>query len=209
MGATLSRSSESISTRAISNAYNKCASANATNNIYFQDVNFTAPDDCHPASTITFSQLASVDSNCVLQNLQTSAAELAANLNSETQAGLGLSASNNQINVQNQIQENTYNSCANQSASNSATLKDVNIKACNAVFVQNASAKTACQINNTQDMLQQIGAKMNTKTIGGSLFGDLFGSGTASTIVIIVVVIIIIITIIGGIILILGRKKKK
>lgn len=211
MGASASTSYQHIKNNLITNASNKCLTGSAINAANIHGLNFTQPPGCPPDSGFNINQTATVDSTCLLSNLQSSAAQLASQLSSQARAGIGIAVSTNVSDIESSIQQNVANLCKTASSTNTANITDTTIDSCNFVLTQNASQKQSCEINNTQKVVDKISAKVSTSATGGSLFGDLFGGvfgGGISSIISIVVVVVILVAIGGVVYHFVGGKKK-
>nr|QZX43049.1 myristoylated membrane protein [Mimivirus sp.] len=206
MGASASTNQQTIQNNILNQAYNTCPNIGTTNVIDLSGIKFEPPPDCNPPSEMIIGQTATVDANCLLTSLQSSAADIAAQLNAEAKAGLGIAVSTNINDVKNSINQITTNSCANVSTTNKATIKDTVIKSCKFQVIQDATLNVSCQINATQDLVSKIASNAATSAEGGSIWGLLFGSGIGGIIVGIVVVIVII-AIIGVVIYFVSKNK--
>ncbi|AVL94891.1 putative myristoylated membrane protein [Moumouvirus australiensis] len=195
MGVSASTNKQTIENNILNKAYNSCPSMGTTNIVNLSGIKFEPPPDCNPPSSMTIGQTATIDSNCLLTSLQSSAAEIAAELSAEAKAGLGISGSTNVNDIKQSISNITKNTCANVSTTNNATIRDTVIKSCQFRVVQNATENVSCQINTTQDLVSKIASSSASTAKGGSIWGDIFGSGPGGLIAGIVVIIIIIIVI--------------
>nr|AEX62679.1 uncharacterized myristoylated membrane protein [Moumouvirus Monve] len=208
MGASSSTNKQTIENNILNQAYNSCPSIGTTNIVSLSGIKFEPPPDCNPPSSMTIGQTATIDSNCLLTSLQSSAAQIAAELSAEAKAGLGISVSTNINDVKQSISNITNNTCANVSTTNNATIRDTVIKSCQFRVVQNAKENVSCQINSTQDLISKIASNAASNAQGGSIWGDIFGSGPSGLIAGIIVIIIIFI-IIAAVIYFLTRNKNK
>ncbi|AQN68404.1 myristylated IMv envelope protein [Saudi moumouvirus] len=208
MGASASTNKQTIENNILNQAYNSCPSIGTTNIVSLSGIKFEPPPDCNPPSSMTIGQTATIDSNCLLTSLQSSAAQIAAELSAEAKAGLGISVSTNINDVKQSISNITNNTCANVSTTNNATIRDTVIKSCQFRVVQNAKENVSCQINSTQDLISKIASNAASNAQGGSIWGDIFGSGPSGLIAGIIVIIIIFI-IIAAVIYFLTRNKNK
>ena len=203
MGASVSTNKDTINTNILQKAYNSCGSGARTQNVIdISNVTFDPPDNCNPQSQFIIGQQATADATCLIQNLQSSAAEVASTLSANAQAGLGFAVSTNVSDTTTNINNYVSNICAGASSTNQANIKDTVIKACKFVAVQNASAKESCQINNTQDVISQIASNASSNAQGASVWGLLFGEGGFGKILFIMLGLIIM----ASIILVLVKK---
>ncbi|AGF85232.1 IMV envelope protein [Moumouvirus goulette] len=194
MGASASTNKQTIENTMINNAYNSCGTIGAVNNVTINDITFDPPANCNPPSSFDISQATTINSKCLIASLQSSAAQTVAQLSAEAKAGLGFSASTNINDITNTIKNNVTNKCANQSTTNKANLKDMVIKSCNIRIAQDATVNEVCQINETQNEISNIADKAAANAQGGSILGDIFGSGITK----IIIAIIILIALLGG-----------
>ncbi|AGF85233.1 IMV envelope protein [Moumouvirus goulette] len=208
MGASASTNKQTIENNILNQAYNSCPSIGATNIVTLSGIKFEPPPDCNPPSSMTIGQTATIDSNCLLTSLQSSAAQTAAELSAEAKAGLGIAVSTNINDVKQSISNITKNTCANVSTTNNATIRDTVIKSCQFRVVQDAKENVSCQINSTQDLVSKIASSTASTAQGGSIWEDIFGSGPSGLIVGIIVIIIIFI-IIAAVIYFITRNKNK
>nr|WBF70688.1 hypothetical protein [Megavirus caiporensis] len=189
MGASASTNQQTIENNMINSAYNSCGTVGAVNVVSMSDITFDPPADCNPPSVFDISQATTVNSKCLISSLQSSAADVAAKLSAEAKAGLGFSASTNINDIVNNINNTVTNKCANVSTTNKANLKDMIIKSCDIRIAQDATENDVCQINATQDEIAKIASASATTATGGSILGDIFGSGITKVIIIIVIII--------------------
>lgn len=200
MGASASTNVNTIRNNLQTSAIQGCPATTASNTINLSGLNYTEPAWC-PANSpgINIQQVSEIDAQCFLGNLQSSVAQSVAQMDATAQAGLGLSASTNKSDIQNQISQKTTQTCAGQSTSNAVIGPGAVVSACQLQIFQNANDNNICQINATQNLADQVAVKQAAMAKGGSFFGDIFGSGILSTIFIIIIVLIVL-GIIGGII---------
>ncbi|AZL89278.1 hypothetical protein QKC54_gp0554 [Megavirus baoshan] len=189
MGASASTNKQTIENNMINSAYNSCGTVGAVNVVSMSDITFDPPADCNPPSVFDISQATTVSSKCLISSLQSSAADIAAKLSAEAKAGLGFSASTNVNDIVNNINNTVTNKCANVSTTNKANLKDMIIKSCDIRIAQDATQNDVCQINATQDEIAKIASATAATSTGGSLLGDIFGSGITKVIIIIVIIV--------------------
>ncbi len=84
--------------------------------------------------------------------------------------------------LESQIAENK---CKNSSATNKAKLEDIDTTACNFYFVQDASVKSACSINNLQKLANQVAVEQYAKATGWLSLGN-FGALIAVILVVVI-----------------------
>ncbi|XWV26109.1 myristoylated membrane protein [Tupanvirus soda lake] len=197
MGASASVTQQEVKNTMITNATNSCGADNASNVINISGVNYSQPPGCPAGSGFNINQAASVDANCLIQQLVSQAANTTYNLNTSTKAGLGFSVSDTQSDINNTYTTNINNSCAGLNDTNYVNMSDVNVEACNFVVTQNATAKSQCQINSAQNQVATVAGAVTTNTQGGSLFGDLFGNFSFGKVIVVIVVIVVLFVVIG------------
>ncbi|AKI80057.1 putative myristoylated membrane protein [Acanthamoeba polyphaga mimivirus] len=207
MGASASTNQQIIENKIINEAYNSCPSIGTANVTTLSGIKFEPPANCNPPSAFVIGQTATVDSNCLLTNLQKGAASTASKLSSQSKAGLGISVSTNINEVENSITNISNNSCAGLATNNVVDITDTVIKSCQFRVVQNASSKVSCQINNTQNLISKIAADAAAQAKGGSIFGDLFGGGLGG--IIAAIIIIVVIAIIIGLVVYFIKQSSK
>lgn len=211
MGLSASTSEQKIQNDLITNATNSCPPVSTINVTNLSGMVIETPPDCPGGGNVTISQAAVVNANCLLQSLQESAAKLAATLNAQAKAGLGIAVSTDIQDIKTSIEENTKNTCAGASTTNIADISNTVIKSCNFTVTQDATENVSCQINATQDMISKIAASASAHATGGSILGDLFGGlGNIVEVIAIIAAVIIVLIIVGILLfLLLGRKGKK
>lgn len=200
MGASVTTNTNKITQDVLQKTYNTCSSSSSSNVVSIDGFTFSCPKACGKDCSVNFSQQASMDAKCVIDNLQDSAAQWASQLDAQAQTGLGFAVSTNVNDQKNKINQILENKCGSQPASNVANYKNIHIKSCKADVVQNASDKVACQINNTQDMISQIVDKSKGSATG--FWGSGWGYFTIGIIVLIALSIIA-----GGIVAIVKASK--
>lgn len=210
MGISASTSSQTIQNDIITEAANDCETTGSANNItIIQGGSFTSPPDCPDGGTFTIDQSASKDSLCLINNLQTSAAENAVKLSQTTQADLGLSVTTDITEMLTSIQNISESGCTGDSSSTDLVLaKDVPIYACNYVITQNANTRNACIIENTQSTITDISEALANETDGSGLFDLAFGDGWGGIIAAVLIVVAIIVVVIILALVISSRNKK-
>ena len=192
MGASASSTVSKINNEVIEGAYQNCPSIGSMNVANFEDVNFYPGDWCGPDAEFVVGQQAEVDASCVLNAMQKSASQIAANLSAEARTGFGLSAASDVSSVTNSMKNLISNKCEDASSSNIVNFKDVDVTACKFRVVQKATAKTVCETNATQDLTSSIAVKAAADSTG--FLGGLFSGGLTT----IIVVIVILFLLIGG-----------
>lgn len=189
MGATASTNVVTNDTNLVTKAFNKCPGVTVSNVVTIDNVTFEPNANCTD-SIFEIKQNAGVEADCVIGNLQTSTAEMLADLDAETKGGLGFSASTNVSDLKLEVEQMVENDCNDSSATNLASIKDTTIKSCNLRIVQDATVKQSCMINNLQDTAVKVETTAKATAEGLTLGSFLFGYGGGFMIVIVIVVIV-------------------
>lgn len=209
MGASSSTNEQSVQNNIIDSAVANCNPVSASNSISLSGINYTQPADCPAGSTgLEINQAASVTATCLLSNLQSQAAQSANSLNASAKAGLGFSVSTNISDTANNISSYVDSQCSGVSSTNMANISDTNVRSCNFVIVQDATAQESCQINETQNVISNIAAASSASSQGGSILGNIFGGGS-SVITVIIVIVVVLILISAGVGIFMHMKNKK
>src|SRR5690606_5624951 len=130
MGASASTNKSTSNIDIISTAYNKCPAVGVSSSVNISNVTFRPNANCGSDTEFVIDQNAGVDATCVIDNLQNSTASIAAELSSQAQAGIGLSASTNVADIDAQIKNRVANTCGNVSSTVEANIKDTVIESC-------------------------------------------------------------------------------
>ena len=193
MGASASSVVSKVNNEIVEGAYNTCSVGGSTNIATFNNVQYHYPEWCDGAGTgFDFGQKANVDSTCVLTAMQKSASAVAATLSAEARTGLGLSAASDVSSITSSMNETIANNCSSEPADNNVTFNNVDVTACSFRVVQDASSRSVCETNATQDLASNIAVKAAAQSTG--FLGGLFSGGLTT----IIVVIVILIVLIGG-----------
>jgi hypothetical protein len=190
MGAQVSALFSTVQTDLTTQAFNSCPQITASNTLDISNVQFL-PNSACKTSSATFNQSAGIDATCLISSLQDSVATTLSSMDATTQGGFGIQASTSASNINSQISQQTINTCGAQSSTNAASIKDTIITACDWHFVQNATAKSSCQINALQKMANDVSVKQTALAQGATLASLLFGNGAIGSIVMGLVVVII------------------
>lgn len=189
-GVSVSSDHQTLKNTTIDKAINSCPPISTMNIANLNNVDISAPPNC-PTSSFDINQVQTVNATCIITSLQKQAADLATELNKsqQTAAGslIGINISNDSSDVENTISNLVANQCAKISTTNSATINDSVIKACNIRIVQGATDNTMCQINNTQDVISKLSSKTSIQLGTGSIVGMII---VGIVIVIIIIVVI-------------------
>jgi len=201
MGVSASVNTQKNINNMVQSDYNSCGngSSGAYNVVSLNGIQFDPPSTCPPNNSLQIGQTATVNATCLISALQSTAAQLASQLNATQQASLGFSFGYTNNVSTTDISNFISNQCQSYSSANIASINDTVIESCNFQIVQDATVNQSCQINATQDLINNISNLLTSQTSGGSVFGDLFGNGPLGAIVgiIIVIVIIVVIAVIG------------
>lgn len=205
MGTASSTTSAQINTDIQTEAIASCPLIGQVNVMTISGADITVPEWCPPDSGIFVDQQNIIDSTCALSSLQEQAAKSVVNLSSDAQAKLGFVKSSDYAYIQTQMQSDTESACQNESTSNLVDINDVKFDACIIRFTQNASSNTACQIDQTQKMINDISLELAANAEGSGVTDLLFGNSITAIIIMIVVLIgIVIIAVIA--IKVMGKK---
>jgi len=198
MGASISVNRQTVQNELITQAVNSCPPVAGANVVNWSGVTLRQPPGCPPDSSFDISQASVVDATCLLNSMQNVAASTIGNLDANAQAGLGLAATRNESDIRNQISNITNNTCAGVSTTNYVNWQDVDIESCRLAVTQNATQNVRCQIDATQDLINKVATTMTSQAEGGSIFGNIFGSGPGGIIVLVVIAVLIIAALIGA-----------
>ncbi|RYE17214.1 MAG: hypothetical protein EOP45_16210, partial [Sphingobacteriaceae bacterium] len=174
MGATASTNKTSVEQDIVSQSYNSCPAITANNSVAMKNVTF-APNATCKDSNFDITQTAAVDATCLISALQQNTADAVSKLSATAQGGLGFSASTNVSDIKTQLTNKVENDCKSVSASNNADLTNVTITACNFRTIQNANAKSACQINSLQKSAASASTTADATATGLTLASFLTG----------------------------------
>lgn len=190
MGASISTATTEATSSVITESVNQCKKGAVSNEIYLQGITHNPSPSCvNP--TFDVSQSAAVDADCFINALQNNLVSNVSKLSNEAQAGIGVALTNSSSINKQALDTKLENLCGGASTSNIISAKDINSRACNMTFVQNATAKAKCKIDALQDAVVKSDIDQQTKATGASLAGLLFGGGVGGAVIMIVVVIII------------------
>lgn len=197
MGASASSNLQEESTNAISNTFQTCATGGVTDITNISGIKYRAPKGCvNPKFTID--QAATLDAKCVLGAIQKNTADLLSKVDSKTVAGLGISVSSDVQKNASNIEAYLKQKCDEKAVGNITNLTNSSISGiCDFNIIQNGTAKEICDINATQDLISKISQKSTPDTEGGSIIGDLFGSGSNFKVFLFIVLLLAILSGIG------------
>lgn len=210
MGIATSSTSQEIQNEMITDAANDCTTVTPTTNVtIITQGAYVQPPECPPDGGFILDQAANKDSLCLIDNLQSTAADYAIKLNSTAQAELGLSVTTDKIEMQNSINQSVENTCSGEANdSNYLIVNDVPVYSCNYVVTQNANSKNACIIKNTQSLMTNIANEVSNESTGSSALGLVFGDGWGGIILAIIVVVVFLIIAVVVVLAISSNKKK-
>lgn len=200
MGASVTTNTNKITQGVLQKTYNTCGAGSSSNVVNIDNFKFSCPSACGKDCNFTVGQAASMDAKCVIDNLQSSAAQWASQLDAQAQTGLGFAVSTNVTDTENNIKQYLTNKCGSKSANNTANFNNVDIKSCTAAIVQNASDRQVCQINNTQDIISNIVDKSKGSATG--FWGSGWGYFTIG------IIVLVALSIIGGAIVAIIKASK-
>lgn len=193
MGVSTQKASQKLDTKLTTEAISNCGKTSASNITNISGLDFSSPPDCNPPSSFNLKSASLVNASCVITNLQTTAAKEAAKLNSKAQTGLGVAVTNSETDMQKSIEDKITAECGSLDSNNIVAIKDTKIRTCAFNLVNDATAKSSCEINNTQTLISDIAANTVTDSKGSSILGLLFGEGNSIFVIIIILVIVVII----------------
>ncbi len=176
--------------------YNKCNTGSDVSVQNIDGFNFKAPSYCGKDSSVTFGQVTSLDTTCVINNLQASTAKMLSKMDNKATAGIGFDVTTSVSKTTENLKNYVNNKCGPKDIVNYQNLKNIYLSACKANIIQTGDAKESCVISNTQDILSKVQKNAKDDSQGGSVIGDLFGSGGNFAIF---MIILLIIAVIGGI----------
>lgn len=210
MGGSASVATQSVSNKAILGSYSGCGSAGSTEISVTKGVKFLPVQPmCGPTAKFEVGNYANTSGECLLNNLQANANSLISGLDANTQAELGISLSDSNTSLSDQITEITSSSCPPVSSAAVAVVTDTLVRACDYTAVTDLTTAQSCQINNTQDLITKAGAYTGDNTTGGSVFGDIFGSGFSAVLYVLLAAVILIIVAVVIVFIIKSGKGKK
>ena len=191
MGASVSSNVSQTDNQTITNSVNQCNKGVASNTLFIQGFKHDPLPSCQNPS-FNVNQSASVDATCFINAMQDGMAQSLTNLNANTTAGFGLSGSSNVNDSKQKIVQNLQNICGGASSTQLVAAKDIETKACNVVFVQNATAQTACQISALQDATIQTDSTLQAQSAGASLASFIFGSNLGISMMMLIAIIVVV-----------------
>lgn len=152
--------SSSIPKDMVSVAYDNCPGITTNNSVNLNDVRYRP--DLNPtcqASTPMINQKAGVDHLCLVSSLQDNLAQALSTMDAQTQNKYGLNASTNIGNLKIQLHQQAQTACVAQNVTFAASVGDTTITSCDWHFVQNATARSACEINYLQRLANSMARK--------------------------------------------------
>ena len=168
MGAQASTNKNKISTEINTSAKNRCPSVSAVNEVSLKGVEITCPEFCAQIGQCKggIQQTAMVDATCVLNAQQDALSEAISKMDASVKTGLGLGASTNVSDVKKKLRQEIENSCGTVSANNKISVADSKLNTCDNTFVQNATAKSQCQMAALQKIQDKVVTDQVAKTEG-------------------------------------------
>ena len=204
MGATASTQMTDAANNLYASATSACTTTTAANTLNIDGSTLVTPPGC-PGINIT--QVASVNADCVLTNIEQSMANAILQNASTTSSGLGITVDTTVNDIETTINTQVASACQGASTTNMVNMTNSTIDACGIGIDQTATAQTACEINTTLDAIANYDGSIDTDASGGSLVGDIFGSAT-NLLIFGAVIIAIIIAAIVAIVIIKSKSKK-
>lgn len=172
MGASSSKSKAEINNKVINESYNKCPSTTAINQADIKYVIHQPMDTC-VSSSFNIDQSASVDATCLITAMQESLAKVINEMDTKAKAGIGYANAKSDVEIKNILKNKIDNECGNVSPTNKANIQDTIARACDFKIIQNANAKSACQIGAMQKATLDASNSVSTTAEGMdiALFG--------------------------------------
>lgn len=202
---TVSKQVLDASNKTVQSCSQSSQGGSVSNVVDITGTNFTPGPDC-PTSSLTINQQANLQAKCVLSAAEQNTAELLTKLDNKATAGLGFAVSTtvskNTENINNYLKQ----TCTSDAVNNTTNIKGSSFGTCVDNIIQNASKSDMCQINALQGIASKIQSNVDQSSKGGSIIGDLFGSGTNFAIFMIVLLIV---CVIGGVGYYYYQKKEK
>lgn len=214
MGLAESVTTQQVVTDISTTAINSCPSSQASNYFSANNITYTCPDGCPPEDCVfEVDQTATVDAACYITALQQTAAQQLSNVSQDTKSAIGLNLSYTATDIQTQLSNTVINECGDvpNTVNNQVVLTNADINACGMFIIQNATDNQICQINATQDIINNVTNEILSETQGSSLTQLLFGSGLTSVFIIlgILIFIFIVIAVILIVVVLVKKSKKK
>jgi hypothetical protein len=205
MGAQASTNKNKISTEINSIAKNKCPTVSAVNEVSLKGVEITCPEFCAQIGECKggIQQTAMVDATCILNAQQDALSEAISQMDASVKTGLGLGASTNISDVKKKLRQEIENSCGTVSANNKISVASSKLNTCDNTFIQNATAKSQCQMASLQKIQDKVVTEQVAKTEGYDPMGAMKAyayviAGIIGLIVLIIVGVIVKSTMGGG-----------
>lgn len=172
MGASSSKSKAEINNKVINESYNKCPSTTAINQADIKYVIHQPMDTC-VSSSFNIDQSASVDATCLITAMQENLAKVINEMDTKAKAGIGYANAKSDVEIKNILKNKIDNECGNVSPTNKANIQDTIVRACDFKIIQNANAKSACQIGAMQKATLDASNSVSTTAEGMdfALFG--------------------------------------
>lgn len=165
MGAQISVASNKINNEVLSESYSKCPRVTASNMAELTKIEHEPNASC-PKSEFRIDQNAAVDATCVLSNMQESLAKVLSETSAKVQGGFGIGAGASMSDIRNILQNKVEQDCGDAAAINAVKASDIKTKACDFLLLQNADAKTTCQLASVQKTALDVSAKAQAEVTG-------------------------------------------
>jgi len=152
----------------VEEAYNTCKGPAISQNIDLSGLDFSCPEYCQgKCGDINIQNAATAEASCIVSSQQDSLATLITTLNAKAKAGLGYSVSTNKSDIKQDIQQKIDSECSGTSEDQKINAKNAIMKTCgNVSFMNNASAKTQCQLGAIQKILSDVDSKIQSTSTG-------------------------------------------
>lgn len=191
MGASSSKTSVELQNEITSTALNTCESAGAVNSVIFKNVDINPPESC-PSSEVYIEQSATVSAECAISSLQTATVDAAMELETTAEAGLGFAVTSSHSDTLNALNLYVENQCEAEDAVDYVNWEDVTFNACNLYIVQNATANSQCQIEQTQGQLALVTTEAVSESEGMGWGGILLIIGAVIAAIIGIIILIVV-----------------
>jgi len=177
MGAAASWVTSDVKNTLTTQAYNGCDPVQTLQNILIKGSTFKPDKVCGASSEFVVEQVSTIESECLINSLQESLVKTILEMSSSAQAGLGISISKVKSNIESQVSAIVNNKCSGERTDQILGIYDTVVTTCKVRLVQNATAKSKCQISNLQKLSADVQAKITSEAKGWGAFdlGWIFG----------------------------------
>lgn len=170
MGATSSVALTKIDTDIMTKAISNCKSTTASNTADLKNITISPPEWCGIEASVMIGQQATIDAECVINNAQDLLSKTISTLSSDAKGGIGISSSISVQDIRKHINSVIDNKCSSVKSFNDLKIDGLTIKACKSSIIQTADAKSACRLENTQKLVDEIQAENKSTATGYNPF---------------------------------------